>query len=347
MRLALAVIVCLMIAVTSALAEPAIQWLVFTSFRDENAEIYRVDSQGEHLENLTGNPADDRHPVWSPDGTTIVFVSNRDGKPGLYRMDADGNHIERLVLSDDAIIEPLFSPDGSRINYITYEESPYEATSLMLVSADGQNPVELMKDILFLEWMPDGQTMLGRIVANTLPVWIDVKTGEQTPIEGITMGSFAISPDGTQIAYDYGGEFSQIELMDTASGIITVLPGLYPGSEISDSEARWSPDGNRLAYLTRRSYLVYDITITEPDPAAAPYLLLEQYDFRSVEPVWSPDSALIAFLAAPGKEELDIEKEAFDIYVVDVSGENLVNVSNHPARDVEPAWQPVRAGENG
>lgn len=37
-------------------------------------------ADGTGVRRLTNAAQDDRHPVWSPDGTMIAFVSNRDGK---------------------------------------------------------------------------------------------------------------------------------------------------------------------------------------------------------------------------------------------------------------------------
>jgi Tol biopolymer transport system component len=47
---------------------------------------------------LTLNSANDRAPIWSPDGQSIVFVSRRSDAPGLYRKNANGIGAEELVL---------------------------------------------------------------------------------------------------------------------------------------------------------------------------------------------------------------------------------------------------------
>ena len=53
--------------------------IAFQSDRDRNDEIYVMDNDGGNQRNLTNNPADDRFPSWSADGTRIVFMSDRDG----------------------------------------------------------------------------------------------------------------------------------------------------------------------------------------------------------------------------------------------------------------------------
>src|SRR5205807_2224400 len=50
---------------------------------------------------------------------------------------------------------------------------------------------------------------------------------------------------------------------------------------------------------------------------------------------WSPDGTRITFdFAQFGSKP--------DIFVADSSGTGLTNLSNHPARDFDPAWGPVR-----
>ena len=49
--------------------------IVFSSYRDGNAEIYVMDADGGNQENLTNHPASDTQPDWSPDGTKIAFCS--------------------------------------------------------------------------------------------------------------------------------------------------------------------------------------------------------------------------------------------------------------------------------
>ena len=68
------------------------QWVVFTSERDGQAEIYRVHPDGSGLERLTDHPAFDDQASLSPDGKTLAFVSTREG--GTANLWTDGSRIE-------------------------------------------------------------------------------------------------------------------------------------------------------------------------------------------------------------------------------------------------------------
>src|SRR5215213_4575212 len=48
--------------------------IAFTSARDGNYEIYKMNEDGSNQTNLTNNAASDIMPAWSPDGTKIAFT---------------------------------------------------------------------------------------------------------------------------------------------------------------------------------------------------------------------------------------------------------------------------------
>jgi Tol biopolymer transport system component len=50
---------------------------------------------------FTFDPAADRCPTWSPDGTRVAFVSNRKGQFNLYVRSDAGSAVEEAVLEDD------------------------------------------------------------------------------------------------------------------------------------------------------------------------------------------------------------------------------------------------------
>ena len=71
--------------------------LVFWSTRDGNAQIYALSADGSTQTNLSGNPAQEMDPAWSPDGERIAFSRsfNAGGRPDIFVMNADGSGGER------------------------------------------------------------------------------------------------------------------------------------------------------------------------------------------------------------------------------------------------------------
>src|SRR5262245_11497171 len=99
MRVVLALIVALagLPGPASASAPPG--RIVFVSSRtaDGNPDIFSADLGGDHMLDLTNDPAPDRSPSWSPDGSQIAFASRRENNWDLYLMNADGGGLRRMT----------------------------------------------------------------------------------------------------------------------------------------------------------------------------------------------------------------------------------------------------------
>jgi hypothetical protein len=63
---------------------------VFHTPRDGNSEVYRINTDGTNLVNLTQALSGENHPLWSPDGQSVLFLTARDGNQEIYMMNADG-----------------------------------------------------------------------------------------------------------------------------------------------------------------------------------------------------------------------------------------------------------------
>ncbi len=91
----------------------------------------------------------------------------------------------------------------------------------------------------------------------------------------------------------------------------------------------WSPDGNRLAYVSfeknRSMIYVQDLWSGERRRVA-------EYDGINGAPAWSPDGGRLAMtLSMAGNSE---------IYIYDLKSGNLRRLTRHTAIDTEPAWSP-------
>ena len=110
------------------------EWVVFTSARDGDLEIYKMRIDGSEVTRLTDSPGYDGGPFFSYDGTKIIYrASHPDGDEladyqrllaqGLIRpsqldifvMDADGSNKVQITDNGAANFGPYMFPDGQRI----------------------------------------------------------------------------------------------------------------------------------------------------------------------------------------------------------------------------------------
>jgi Tol biopolymer transport system component len=82
------------------------------------SDLWIQDLQRNVKSRLTFHEAEDKHPVWSPDGKRIAFASRRDGKPGIFVRRSDGKGDAELLFSGETRAEPEdWSHDGKHLAY--------------------------------------------------------------------------------------------------------------------------------------------------------------------------------------------------------------------------------------
>ena len=95
--------------------------IIFTSFRDGDAEIYVMDADGKNPRRITRAKGYDGGPFFSPDGKKIVYRSDRKQNDLLqiYINNPEGT-AERALTDNDAVNwGPYFHPDSRHIVYST------------------------------------------------------------------------------------------------------------------------------------------------------------------------------------------------------------------------------------
>jgi TolB protein len=104
--------------------------IVFTSFRDGDAEIYIMDADGKNPRRITHAKGYDGGPFFSPDGKRIIYRSDRKGNDLLqiYINNTEGTAERALTQNEFVNWGPYFHPDGRHIIYATskHGHSNYE-----------------------------------------------------------------------------------------------------------------------------------------------------------------------------------------------------------------------------
>ena len=182
------------------------RWVVFTSERRGNPDLWALDLDEKEPNPILLTPADSMQDAaaFSPDGAHIAFVDTRDGNAEIYSMPFDPIDPNaafamavNLTRSPRGDFRPAFSPDGRRIAFCSDravpsrtgwpdaeiararglpETAPWPTGGdIYLMDVDGSNPVRLTDADGWdgsPSWSPDGQALFFYSERRGLPsIW--------------------------------------------------------------------------------------------------------------------------------------------------------------------------------
>jgi Tol biopolymer transport system component len=249
--------------------------------QDSTGEIWTIEPDGRNPV-LVASPSDansfDTEPAWSPNGKLIVFTEyNNNGPSRLWLVNVDGTNRHLLFSEDPAYDDGQgnWSPDGSRVVF-RHCNSAKEECSIYTVKPDGH-----------------GLTQITQPQHNAKQNNFDVKP--------------EFSPDGKTISFSSlqrGGVQNGIYLMGShGAGIRLITP-----TALGAAAADWSPDGQKIAFLTHCcDPQISTIDTMNPDGTGITQLTSPSpsHDFG---PSYSPHGDMIVFERdAPDFSTSDIE----------------------------------------
>jgi Tol biopolymer transport system component/serine/threonine protein kinase len=258
------------------------KWVVFSSNRNGNLDLWKVETATGAIRRLTDDVAADWDPAFTGDGRNLVWSSNRSGHFEIWIADADGAGPRRLT--DDGVDaeNPSSTPDG---NWIVYNSANPSKAGIWKIGRDGSGATRILghETSLWPEVSPDGRYVSFQTATSPTSAAVDVvrlSDGVTLPrrilVSGWRAGRSRWRPGGglAFVANDengVNGVFIQDfdEARDT-TGSRRPLAGFDP--DFPAESFGFSPDGARVTVSggERSSSLMVADSVAGIFPAEAP-----------------------------------------------------------------------------
>ncbi len=186
------------------------EWVVFSSNRSGNLDLWEVSRRTGAVRRLTDDRADDWDPGFTRDGK-LIWSSNRTGAFEIWMAESDGSDARQVTREGMDAENPTATPDG---RWIVYNQSFPQKAGLWKVHPDGTGNTQFVKGTTVLpDVSPDGQYVSYR---STLRIdQYDVKVarisdGAVTPLVRVnavpqsianSLGRTRWMPDGKAVAF--------------------------------------------------------------------------------------------------------------------------------------------------
>ena len=233
--------------------------------QEYRSSIWMVSTEGGEAKRFTTGPANTHSPSWSPDGRWLAFVSEREGEP------ADKDEKEQKKHGKGKPQIWLIPTDGG------------EAYQLTFMQHGASNPV----------WSPDSKWIVFN--AEVGPADEETEDGKILPKVRV-IDRLWYRLDGVGFIHE---RRNHLFLIDIAGG----EPQQLTEGDWDDTDAAWSHDGTRIAFVSSRAEDrwrlpcpdVYTLAIS--DGKASELRCVTNGSLVCSVPAWSPDDQTIAFLA--------------------------------------------------
>ena len=222
-------------------------------------------------------------------------------------MRADGSKQKQITDNTEYDLEPAWSPNGRRI---VFQRDPdgngTDATGeIWVMRADGSRETQLTDNAVEDNepaWSPDGRRIAFHRDTDLNP-----------------------DPDATNFdVFDMRTDGSEVRRLTDAPGF--------------DGGPNYSPDGRKIGFDSERDGDA-DIWVMRRNGDDPRQLTGEDPAEDAVEilTAWSPDGRFMAFSSTRDS----VDPNIFEVYVMRADGSGETNLTNDPANDINPDWQPL------
>jgi hypothetical protein len=238
--------------------------------------LWRQEIGSDQATELTHGPGYDLQPDCSSDGRWIVFARYHQDAMELWRLEVATGRQQALTKGGDVNLEPRFSPDGRQLAYVSTQGTGHFNLFIADVGDGGLANTHYLvaprtsnidryyyarpDHAINPSFSPDGKRIF--YVGNPEVTWgsgdiwsisvTDPEDRQRVLVEETTWAARPeLSPDGKRLLYSsyHGRQWHQLWL--TTPDGRSPLPLTF--GEFDRRNARWSPDGERILYISNEA----------------------------------------------------------------------------------------------
>ncbi|MFW5901317.1 MAG: S41 family peptidase [bacterium] len=203
---------------------------------------------------ITDNKAQDIIPMWK--GNTVYFLSDRDWRMNLFKYDMDTEKVSRLTNFDTYDVKfPSIGDD-----YIVFENGGQIYKFNLQTEETSRVPITISNDITY--------------------------SREEIVDASEHIQNAGLSPNGERVTFSGRGDVFSVPSREG------ITYNLTKSSDANDRDARWSPDGKHIAYISDMSG-EFEIYMQDKQGKEAPVQLTKDADTYKYSLKWAPDSKKI------------------------------------------------------
>ncbi len=284
--------------------------------------------------------------AWSPDSRSLYFSErSMNGEPlRIYRLVVADGSFEQVTRpsGEHGDMYPSLSPDGAQLAFIRQARSLAARIHVLLLEIDGRargEPQRVTTEdsrIAGLDWMPSGKGIVfssdhyGRrrlwMIRRGWWGW----RGSPEPLGLVGEDAFQPSVADADPMLVYSRRYwpAAIWRVDLQGGVAAVPPVKIAASSREDLEPAWSPDGQRIAFISTRTGHT-EIWVCQADGTGATQLTAFAGPLTHA-PSWSPDGSTIAFHSGPERSS--------SVFLVPSGGGTPKQLTPTGTHSYQPAW---------
>src|SRR5215831_12189683 len=252
-------------------------------------------------------------PNISPDGKLVAYVVTRIDRAqnrrnsSIWMVPTDGSRAPwQFTTAPQSANSPRWSPDGKSLAFLSSRPEPSSGPApgaapgepsrnqvyvLSMNGGEARRITNLKNGASLFRWSPDGTRMI--VVSRIGPS--DARTGETRDRSDVRhYKNISYKFNDTGWFDDRRTHLWMVEVSSASAKQIT------EGNDWNDSDPQWSPDGNRIAFVSNRTGKEYeenrntDVWVINADGTGS-LTKISDHDEADNQPRWSPDGKRIAF----------------------------------------------------